>query len=79
MASPTRFHSSKTTLGAAVEAFFADRDLAPVRPASRRPCSWRSHAIETSGCSRYVRPGTKAVAQLTAEHDPARRGKHPRR
>ena len=29
--------------------------------------------------SRYVRPGTKAVAQLTAEHDPARRGKHPRR
>ena len=29
MASPTRFHSSKTTLGAAVEAFFADRDLAP--------------------------------------------------
>ena len=24
MASPTRFHSSKTTLGAAVEAFFAD-------------------------------------------------------
>ena len=26
---PTRFHSSKTTLGAAVEAFFADRDLAP--------------------------------------------------
>ena len=29
--------------------------------------------------SRYVRPGTQAVAQLTAEHDPARRGKHPRR
>ena len=29
MASPTRFHSSKTTLGVAVEAFFADRDLAP--------------------------------------------------
>ena len=29
MASPTHFHSSKTTLGAAVEAFFADRDLAP--------------------------------------------------
>ena len=29
--------------------------------------------------SRYVRPGTKAVAQLTAEHDPTRRGKHPRR
>ena len=29
MASPTRSHSSKTTLGAAVEAFFADRDLAP--------------------------------------------------
>ena len=29
MASPTGFHSSKTTLGAAVEAFFADRDLAP--------------------------------------------------
>ena len=29
MASPARFHSSKTTLGAAVEAFFADRDLAP--------------------------------------------------
>ncbi len=29
--------------------------------------------------SRYVRPGTKAVARLTAEHDPARRGKHPRR
>ena len=29
MASPTRFHFSKTTLGAAVEAFFADRDLAP--------------------------------------------------
>ena len=28
--------------------------------------------------SRYVRPGTQAVAQLTAEHDPARRGKHPR-
>ena len=29
--------------------------------------------------SRYVRPGTKAVARLTAEHDQARRGKHPRR
>ena len=29
--------------------------------------------------SRYVRPGTQAVARLTAEHDPARRGKHPRR
>ena len=29
--------------------------------------------------SRYVCPGTKAVARLTAEHDPARRGKHPRR
>ena len=29
MASSTGFHSSKTTLGAAVEAFFADRDLAP--------------------------------------------------
>ena len=29
--------------------------------------------------SRYVCPGTQAVARLTAEHDPARRGKHPRR
>ena len=29
--------------------------------------------------SRYVRPGTTAVARLTAEHAPARRGKHPRR
>ena len=29
--------------------------------------------------SRYVRPGTEAVARLTAEHDHARRGKHPRR
>ena len=29
--------------------------------------------------SRYVHPGTEAVARLTAEHDPARRGKHPRR
>ncbi len=29
MASLTRLHSSKTTLGAAVEAFFAERDLAP--------------------------------------------------
>ena len=29
--------------------------------------------------SRYVCPGTKAVARLTAEHDPARPGKHPRR
>ena len=29
MASLAHLHSSKTTLGAAVEAFFADRDLAP--------------------------------------------------
>ena len=29
--------------------------------------------------SRYVRPGTEAVARFTAEHDHARRGKHPRR
>ena len=28
--------------------------------------------------SRYVRPGTEAVVRLTAEHDHARRGKHPR-
>ena len=27
--------------------------------------------------SRYVRSGTKAVARFTAEHDHARRGKHP--
>ena len=75
MASLTRLHSSKTTLGAAAEAFFVDRGTA-----SRRPCSWRSHATETSGCSRYVRPGTEAVARLTAEHDHAARcGKRPRR
>ena len=29
--------------------------------------------------SRYVRPGTEAVARLPAEHEQARRGKHPRR
>ena len=55
---------------------------------SVRPCSnggrhegrGRRHLCGRSErVSRYVRPGTKAVAQLTAEHDPARRGKHPRR
>ena len=129
MASPTRFHSSKTPLGAAVEAFFADRDLAGLpnivpaeldrspdgrgRLSYQRAWSlfreasggqWTLHQLHHSALthlgedgvsapllmaksrhrdlrtlSRYVRPGTKAVAQLTAEHDQARRGKHPRR
>ena len=58
-------HSAPTHLG-------EDGVSAPLLMAKSRHRDFRT-------LSRYVRPGTKAVAQLTAEHDPARRGKHPRR
>ena len=49
MASLAHLHSSKTTLGTAVEAFFADRDLAP---ATRR--AYRATYGSACPCNVFV-------------------------